>query len=297
MVSGAAKGGCTHLQASGCGIPPRQIQSQQLTAALQDLEQLRLVATRNLQPAHRCKAAGTDECIVEPWIGNELADALKTWLKNGFVLDDDDVENKEMDPAREAANLRRFGERNQIWLDEQCKATNQELREKFYLLREQTNTNWEMRQEALKELERMMKGFQKAALSRMIESGVFWTHPGKGTALVEAQSQQAMQQCRVALEQTRQHMENYLIERELRGKDPERGKPKQDAEVLASAPKSLRLVPLPTSPLTLSPYPSSPHLTPPSHLSTQERACSVRCLSFLRLHMSHITRCLLPAAP
>mmetsp|Transcript_42996 Transcript_42996/g.143146 ORF Transcript_42996/g.143146 Transcript_42996/m.143146 type:complete len:179 (-) Transcript_42996:461-997(-) len=55
----------------------------------------------------------------------------------------------------------------------------------------------------------MMKGFHGAALSRLVESGVFWKFPGKGAMLVEAQADQAMQRCKETLDGTRRHMEGW----------------------------------------------------------------------------------------
>jgi len=186
---------------------------------LQDLEHLRLASMRHTRPVHRCKEKDTlsaaDHCTAELLHGSEFVELLGGWLKHGFILDQSDLESS--DKANETESLFQLGERNRNWLEKQCKALNEELRTKFYWYREYTTTNEDLRQEAIQAVSRMMKGFRDAALSRLVESGIFWRYPGKGAMLVETQSQQAMHRCKEMLDHTREHMENWRLQWQSRG--------------------------------------------------------------------------------
>ena len=184
-----------------------------------DVDHLREATTRGLHPVHRCKEDGAMVvpvvgCIRRAWAGSEFVRALEGWLKDGFILDQSDLESPSQED--EGESLFKLGERNRAWLDGQCKALNEELRTKFYWYRDETPIHAQQREEAAREVERMMKGFQSAALSRMVESGVFWKHPGKGATLVETQTQQAMLRCGEELTATRRYMEDWARQRETR---------------------------------------------------------------------------------
>jgi hypothetical protein len=147
-------------------------------------------------------------CVAEPWGGGALVQALGGWLRDGFVLDDADVESS--DPGDETEHLFRLGERNRGWLDAQCRAlqeraiahrrrvalarvppvchatlhamlrsallcaVQEELRNKFHWYRGESAEHAALREEVTEETERMLSGFRSAALSRMVEGGVFW---------------------------------------------------------------------------------------------------------------------------
>ena len=56
-------------------------------------------------------------------------------------------------------------------LPHRCKALAEELRTKFYWHRELTESDRELREQAISTITTMMKGFREAALSRLVESG------------------------------------------------------------------------------------------------------------------------------
>jgi len=179
---------------------------------LDDVDHLREATIRGLQPVHRCEeSTPTNGCTPRSWLGGDFVQALEGWLKDGFILDHSDLEEVAED---EAESLFKLGERNRAWLDGQCKALNEELRNKFYVYREETDEHEQQRSLVATEVEQMMKGFQSAALARMVESGVFWKHPGKGATLVETQTQQAVMRCTEELTNSRRHMEEWAHERE-----------------------------------------------------------------------------------
>jgi len=198
--------------------------SELSTHYLQDLDKVAHAVVDDLRPNHYCKEDRSlpiaNDCTSTPWDGARFVDALLKWLKNGFILDHDDIEVS--DGANEAESLFKLGERNRDWLDKQCKATNEELRTKFYWYRESTKSNDELRREAVNAVGQMMKGFRDAALSRLVESGVFWKYPAKGATLVESQSQQAMERCQGELDKTRRYMENWLAQRDSTPQPPQR---------------------------------------------------------------------------
>jgi len=147
---------------------------------------------------------------VQPWGGEELVEALLAWLKLGYIVDSSDVETNEED---ESESLFQLGERNRAWLDSQCERHNEELRKKLFWYREHNPDHAALRSEAVREITQVIDSFQKAALSRMVEHGVFWKYPGKGATLVEAQSQQAMVRCKETLDGTREYMDNWISQR------------------------------------------------------------------------------------
>ncbi|EOD40833.1 hypothetical protein EMIHUDRAFT_439477 [Emiliania huxleyi CCMP1516] len=165
----------------------------------------------DLKAVHRCKEAGTvltlSECTPQPLVGTDFVAQVSLWLKHGYILDRSDLE---LDTADEAETLNRLRERNRKWFDEQCATLNEELRTKFYWYREESADNAKLRDEAVAAVDKMMKGFHGAALSRLVESGVFWKFPGKGAMLVEAQADQAMQRCKETLDGTRRHAHGRL---------------------------------------------------------------------------------------
>jgi len=177
---------------------------------LHDADQVRAAAMHDLKAVHRCKEAGTvltlSECTPQPLVGTDFVAQVSLWLKHGYILDRSDLE---LDTADEAETLNRLRERNRKWFDEQCATLNEELRTKFYWYREESADNAKLRDEAVAAVDKMMKGFHGAALSRLVESGVFWKFPGKGAMLVEAQADQAMQRCKETLDGTRRHMEGW----------------------------------------------------------------------------------------
>ena len=181
---------------------------------LHDADQLQLATKHNLKPVHRCKEDGTiltiTKCTAEPLVGADFVKQLALWLKHGFILDRSDLE---VDYASETETLNNLRERNRVWFDSQCKSLNEELRTKFYWYRDDSTMNQGLRQEAVAAVEKMMKGFHGAALSKLVESGVFWKFPGKGAMLVEAQAEQAMQRCKETLDGTRRHMEDWVAQR------------------------------------------------------------------------------------
>lgn len=208
-----------------------------------------------------------EECIPEAWHGSEFVEALNTWLKHGFILDTSD---EEVDEAGETETIAALGERNRIWLEAQCTTLNTQLRYKFFWYREENDKqNLELRKEALKEADNMMKGFKVQALSRMVESGVFWKHPGKGATMVESQSQRATQRCQETLDQTRRHMEDYFARRQS-------AQHKQPAEE-PTKPKSVSAlegvsVCIPSPPAPHSPC-SPPSLHPSLFVSPPYSSC------------------------
>uniref|UniRef100_A0A7S3BJP0 Uncharacterized protein n=1 Tax=Haptolina ericina TaxID=156174 RepID=A0A7S3BJP0_9EUKA len=112
---------------------------------------------------------------------------------------------------------------------------NSELRNQFSEYRGGEEIKQRQRAEAAREVERMMKGFQSAALSRMVESGVFWKHPGKGANLIEGQTQQAMARCGESLAETRRNMETWLSQLDERRE--------VQVQQLLKAPQQDQLVP------------------------------------------------------
>ena len=169
---------------------------------------------------------------MQPWRGDELVEALQAWLKLGHIIDSSDTDTNEED---EEESLFQLGERNRVWLDSQCTMHNEELRKKLYWYREHTQDHVTLRSEAVREITQVIDSFQKAALSRMVEHGVFWRYPGKGATLVEAQSQQAMVRCKETLDATREYMENWISQRKKQVTAPEQAADDVESQSVLSA--------------------------------------------------------------
>ena len=126
---------------------------------LHDVDHLRAAASHKLQPVHRCREVGplltADKCTAQPWGGDAFVEQLNKWLKDGFILDQSDLET--LDEEDEAESLFLLGERNRVWLDEQCKILNSELRNQFSEYRGGEEIKQRQRAEAAREVERMMK--------------------------------------------------------------------------------------------------------------------------------------------
>lgn len=146
---------------------------------LEDADELRKAATEegNIEPVHWCPPDDTGaDCAMRVWQGPGFVDALLSWVKYGYLLEDahstgeDNIEEE----------LEKLRIETTRWLNSQCDVLNDQLRAKFWHYYTSNASNAEeLRARALKDVAVTLETFSKSTMAKTVERSTFWEHPAK----------------------------------------------------------------------------------------------------------------------